>query len=105
MHDDQLSPDQRRDIAALVADFERQLARVGVDLGAAGSEMNELEAPKREPAEGDDLEESFTETFTVDVSGIVDTLRQLPDGAGTAAFIAAYNRTHPDWRERAASES
>jgi len=105
MHKNEPSPDQRRDIEELVGDFERQLTRVGVDLRAAGSEMNEIEAPRREPPEGDDLEESFTETFTVDVSGIVDTLRQLPDGAGTAAFVAAYNRTHPDWRDRAASES
>ena len=34
--------------------------------------------------------------FTIDISGEVEALRGLPDGAGTAAFVAAYNARHPD---------
>jgi len=33
-------------------------------------------------------------TFTIDVAGILAALRKLPDGAGTSAFVAAYNAGH-----------
>jgi hypothetical protein len=44
--------------------------------------------------------ERFIESFTIDFSGIVETLSRLPDNAGTPAFVEAYNRTHTDWRDR-----
>jgi hypothetical protein len=45
---------------------------------------------------GCDVERQISEDevevgFTIDASGIVETLRSLPDGAGTDAFVAAYN--------------
>lgn len=98
---DELTPEQQRQVEADHADFERQLVRVGVDLRAASPRMNEIEPPQRSEVSGDDGEESYTETFVVDVSGILATLRLLPDGAGTSAFVEAYNAAHPDWRERA----
>jgi hypothetical protein len=37
-------------------------------------------------------------------TGILETLRRLPNDAGTAAFIAAYDANHPDWRDRPSNE-
>ncbi len=96
---DDMSPEQQRAIEADHADFEVQLVRTGVDLRAASPRLHEIVVPEQgEPTMEDDVE-SFTMSFTVDFSGILATLRQLPDGAGTAAFVAAYNATHPDWRD------
>ena len=95
MREEELSPEQRRNVEALMADLEAQIARVRVDLRAAMQEMNETEAPQRSDVDGDGF---YTESFTIDLTGIVETLRGLPDGAGTSAFVAAYNRTHSDWR-------
>jgi hypothetical protein len=103
MSEEGLSPDQRCDIEALMADFDPQSVRVGVDLRTAMRSMNEIEAPRQSAIESDASGESFTESFTIDVSGILETLRSLPDGAGTSAFVAAYNRTHPDWRKRSSN--
>jgi hypothetical protein len=99
---DDLSPEQQRHLEAEAAEFERQLARVNVDLRAASPHMHELEPPKRHDVADD--ENSYMITFTVDHSGILKTLRQLPDGAGTSAFVAAYNAAHPDWRDRPSNE-
>jgi hypothetical protein len=104
MVEDDLSPEQRRDIEALHAEFTQQLARARVDLRAASRRMHEIAPPVRQEVSADDSSETFTMTFTVDVSGIVETLRQLPDDAGTSAFIAAYNMAHPDWRDRPSNE-
>ena len=99
MSEDGSSPEQRPDIDALMADFEAQSVRAGVDLRMAMRSMNEIEAPRQSALLSDESGESFTESFTIDVTGILDTLRSLPDGAGTSAFVAANNRTHRDWRE------
>jgi hypothetical protein len=104
MNDDDLSPEQRREIEALVTEYMQQLERVRVDMRAASSDLHEVYPPVREDVSSDDSSETYTETFSIDVSGFVDTLRRLPDNAGTAAFIAAYNRTHADWRDRPSSE-
>jgi hypothetical protein len=98
MKDEELSPEQRRNIEALIADLEAQIARVGVDLRAAMQVMHEIEAPQRSDPSDDG---SYTESHTIDLTGIVETLRGLRDGAGTSAFVTAYNRTHSDWRDRA----
>ena len=92
---DDLTPEQQRQVEADHAEFERQLARVAVDLRAASRRMHQIEPPRRSEVTIDGDEESFMETFTMDFSGILATLRRLPDGAGTAAFIAAYNAEHP----------
>ena len=97
---DDLTPEQQRQVQADQADFEGQLQRVGVDLHAAWAQMNETEPPQVSEITGEDGEESCTETFTMDISGMLMTLRQLPDRAGTSAFVAAYNSEHPDWRDR-----
>jgi hypothetical protein len=81
------SPDEERRIRDLEADFRRQMERVGVDLRAEWPHMRELEPPVEREISDDEVEVSFT----INVTGIVETLRELPDGAGTDAFVAAYN--------------
>ena len=104
MSEEELPPEQRLDIEALIADLEAQSARVGADIRTAMRSINEVEAPQRSAIESDENGESYTESFTIDVTGILETLRALPDGAGTSAFVAAYNRTHPHWRGRSSEE-
>ena len=77
---------------ALFAEFERQIARVRIDPQLAFAQLNQIAAPVTRPLP----DGSYEESFTVDASGIVETLRGLPDNAGTAAFVAAYNAAHPD---------
>jgi hypothetical protein len=100
MDEDDLSPEQRTHFQALHAEFTQQLTRVDVNLRAASPHMNETAPAVREALSADDSSEAFAMTFMLDVSGIIDTLRQLPDNAGTSQFIAAYNAGHPDWRDR-----
>ena len=78
--------------AALTADFLAQLARVDVDMRAAWPRMHEL-VPPLETANEDGTTDI---AFTIDASGIVETLRKLPDGAGTDAFVRAYNARFPN---------
>lgn len=87
MEEQQLTPEQATAVEALVAEFMRQLERVGVDMPMASPRLREI-APPVERQISDNEHEVM---HTVDVSGIVDTLRGLPDGAGTQAFVAAYN--------------
>src|SRR4051812_50079279 len=101
MNDDVPSPEQRRDVEAMYAELEAHLRRVGVDLRDATPRMHEISEPVISnvvPGDTEDVEH-YTMSFMVDVSGILETLRGLPDGAGTSAFVAAYNRAHPDWRD------
>ena len=91
MEDSQLTPKQEASAEVLVAEFMRQLQRVAVDMPTASPQLREI-AP---PVERQISDDEYEVTHTVDVSGIVDTLRGLPDGAGTTAFVAAYNaRSH-----------
>ena len=101
MKDEELSPEQRDHVEALIADLEAQSTRVSVDLRAAMQRLNEIEAPRIHDDEGG---ESWTESFTIDLTGILTTLRALPDGAGTSAFVKAYNQAHRDWRDRSPKE-
>jgi hypothetical protein len=80
------------DDEALTAEFLAQLARVGVDMRSASPRMHEI-VPPRETGNEDGTTEVV---FTIDASGIVDTLQKLPDGAGTDAFVRAYNTRFPD---------
>jgi hypothetical protein len=85
-------PQDDDDVAELTAEFLAQVARVGVDMRAASPRMHEI-APTRET----DNEDGTTEVvFTINASGIIETLRKLPDGAGTDAFVRAYNARFPD---------
>ena len=87
IRDDDLTPEQHAEIEGLMLEWDAELGRVGVDMDVARPKLREI-APQVE------REVSETETdvlFTLDVSGIIHTLRSLPDGAGTERFVAAYN--------------
>lgn len=86
MHDEELSAAQRTDVQAVVAELEREGARVGVDWDAAAPTMREL-APKTERRVSED---EIEVNVTIDVMGMLATLRALPDGVGTDAFLAAF---------------
>lgn len=101
---DDLSPEAQRQVEAEAAEFERQLARVGVDLRMASSHMHKPEPPERRDFAGDENSATYLIGFTIDLAGILETLCQLPDSAGTSAFVAAYNAAHPDWRDRPSNE-
>jgi hypothetical protein len=74
-------------VEALTAELLAQIVRVGVDMRAASPRMHEIVSPR----ETDNQDGTTEVVFTVDASGIVETLRKLPDGAGTDAFVRAYN--------------
>ena len=86
MHEEELSAAQRTDLQAVVAELEREGARVGVDWDAAAPTMREL-APKTERRVSED---EIEVNLTIDVMGMLATLRALPDGVGTDAFLAAF---------------
>ena len=104
MREDELSPEQRRDAEAFHAELDAQVKRVGVDLRAAMQDLHEVTAPVRSDVAGEGDSETYMMTFTIDLSGFLETLRELPDAAGTKAFIAAYNAINPDWRNGPATE-
>ena len=79
---------------ALFAEFEHQVARVRLDPRVAFSQLSQIAAPVTRALP----DSSYEESFTIDASGIVETLRGLPDNAGTAAFVAAYNAAHPGFQ-------
>jgi hypothetical protein len=85
-------PNREEDGHALAAEFLAQLARVGVDMRAASPRMHAI-VPHQETENNDGTTDVV---FTIDVSGIVETLRRLPDAAGTDAFLRAYNARFPD---------
>lgn len=82
-----LTPEQQAAAESLVREFMRQLERVAVDMQAAFPRLREIAPPVERQISEDEVEIGFT----IDASGIVETLRGLPDGAGTDAFVAAYN--------------
>ena len=76
------------DIATLERDVEREAARVGVDWAAAAPALHTL-AQAAPPEATDD---GFEVVLGLDVTALLATLRTLPDGAGTAAFLAEFAR-------------
>lgn len=86
MHEEELSAAQRADLQAVVAELEREGVRVGVDWDAAAPTMREL-VPRAERRVSDDHVEVG---LVMDVIGMLATLRALPDGVGTNAFLAAF---------------
>jgi len=87
MDDNALTPDQQVQINALEIEFMKQMERVGVDFQGVGTRLRESQPPVERRVSDDEFEVALT----VDLSAIVDTLRVLPDAAGTEAFVAAYN--------------
>ena len=87
MTDHALTPEQQREIESLETELGQQLARTKVDMPGVGAHLFESQ-PGVERQISDD--ESEVE-LTIDLSAIVETLRNLPDGAGNDAFIAAYD--------------
>lgn len=81
-----MSAAQRADLQAVVAELEREGVRVGVDWSAAAPTMRAL-APKTERRTAEDRMEV---AMVLDVMGMLATLRALPDGVGTDAFLAAF---------------
>jgi hypothetical protein len=76
-----------QDVEALFRELMEQLERVGADMQEASPRLREI-AP---PVERRISKDEFEVTRTLDVSGIIATLRGMPSGAGTDAFIKAYN--------------
>jgi hypothetical protein len=87
MTEQPLTPEREAHVEALGAEFPQQLERVGVDMPTASSRLREITPPVERQISKDEYEVMLT----IDVSGILETLRGLPDGAGTDAFVAAYN--------------
>jgi hypothetical protein len=85
--EERLTPEQEAAVEALGADLFVQGERAGVDLQEALPRLREI-AP---PAERRISEDTVEVTHAIDLSGIVEVLRGLPDGAGTDAFVAAYD--------------
>ena len=82
-----LTPEQQAEVDVLAADLFAQAERAGVDLEAAMPRLREVEPPVERRVSEDVVEMSHT----IDLTGIVEVLRRLPDGAGTEAFVSAYD--------------
>ena len=86
-HENDLSAEQQEDLQAVVAELEREGGRVGVDWNAAAPTLRSLVTPVVERRISDDEVEVGV---ALDVIGMLATLRNLPDGVGTDAFLAAF---------------
>jgi hypothetical protein len=75
-------PMTQADWDAINRELEQQIKRVNVDMFQANGDLHQIYALSQH--------ESGESEF-VDLTGIVDTLQTLSDGAGTAAFVEAYN--------------
>ena len=76
------------DVAALEAAIERESARVGVNWETAAPALHTL--AQAGPPEATD--EGFEIVLGLDLTAMLATLRALPDGAGTAAFLGEFER-------------
>jgi hypothetical protein len=83
----ELTPEQNAELQASMAELARQLDRVDVSLQEASPHLREA-APRSERQISD---REVALTLSVDVTGMLDALRALPKGAGTVAFVNAYN--------------
>jgi hypothetical protein len=79
---------------ALLAETEREAERVGVDWDAAAPALRELILGGHDlPAAHDGADTGTGEVemeLGLDAQALRDVLRTLPDGAGTARFLAAF---------------
>ncbi|MES2525235.1 MAG: hypothetical protein V4617_21270 [Gemmatimonadota bacterium] len=87
MDDIEYTAEQRAEIEAFELEFERQVRRVGVDLQEAMPQLHHSVPPVERYISDEETEL----TLSIDISGIMHTLRSLPDGAGSDAFVKAYN--------------
>ena len=78
---------QTTSLDANTIELLRHLVRTSVDMRAATPDLHEL-TPSALDAFGD---RDFEVTPIFDLVGALTALRELPDAAGTAAFVAAYN--------------
>ena len=92
MSSDELSPDEEAELERLAQEVVDEAARVGVDWEAARERMRAL-AESTWTESGDDAPAELT--VGLDMTLLLDTLRRLPDGAGTARFLAAYEAAEP----------
>ena len=76
------------DMATLERDVEREAARVGVDWAMAAPALRTL----AQAAPPDATDEGFEVVLSLDVTAMLATLRSLPDGVGTEAFLAEFAR-------------
>lgn len=93
MSSDELSPDDEAELERLAQEVVDEAARVGVDWETARERMRAL-AEATWTESGDDAPTELT--IGLDMTLLLDTLRSLPDGAGTARFLAAYEAAGPD---------
>ena len=87
MSNDEPTPEQEAEMAALAEAVERESARVGVDWEAASERLRAL--VEQEWVQSEDGE-SMELTLGMDIAALLHTLRRLPDGAGTERFLAAF---------------
>jgi hypothetical protein len=81
------------ELERLTEEIERESARVGIDWDAARGRMRDLaERHEGMPTEDDSIEVALG----LDATRLVHTLRSLPTGAGTAAFLAAFANDQSD---------
>src|SRR5690606_10877083 len=79
MPDDELSPEEEAELERLAHDVVDEAERVGVDWDAAQERMRAL-AEAEWTAAGEGTAGELT--IGLDMSTLLDVLRQLPDGAG-----------------------
>jgi hypothetical protein len=72
-----------------MAAIEDEMARVGADWDALDAGLLGALAGAPDGGEADDEDDGFQDVVGVDVLTLLEVLRALPDGAGTAAVLAA----------------
>jgi hypothetical protein len=96
--DPDLADAQIAALEALLAETEREAERVGVEWDVAAPVLRELAASGTAPParNGENAEDSVAEVeLGLDAHALRDVLRTLPDGAGTARFLAAFRAREP----------
>lgn len=96
--EEELSPQDAAALDALMADVERELVRVDVDWQATASAIladlrghdAALDARIAEADAAPEDDDGWEPVLGLDATGLLAVLRPLSDGAGTAAFVAAY---------------
>jgi hypothetical protein len=84
MSDPDVPLEAQAEIERAIAAVETEAARVGVDWGSFDTEVLSTL-----PTAVDDSAEQEEPTLGLDAHAMLNALRELPDGAGTAALLAA----------------
>ena len=69
-----------------ISDLQHEIDRGKVDMHRARVRLREIELPHGRPISPNVHEE----VHTIELLLLMETLRALPDGAGTSAFLSAY---------------